>query len=148
MGPVRLDFTNQRFVVVSAAPPSPPPAIRLFREWLATLPLGPYCQLVDSPYLQDPGQIWVEIPNVEVTVVRARREIGIGIDKRLSQFNITNVKQGLQFGPWPSSKPGVPIRDMDAISLMFRIPASPEEITAFLQETPLAGVSPRSPGER
>jgi hypothetical protein len=140
MGPVRLDFTNQRFVVVSSAPPSLPPAIALFRAWKASLPLPPHFQLVDSPYLQDPGEIWTEIPNNEVASVRARREIGLGIDRTMSQLTVDNIRRGIEIGSWGKGKPGVPVRSMDAISLMFRVPAPPEGITAFLLQTPLAGV--------
>jgi hypothetical protein len=81
-----------------------------------------------------------EIPNTQVSAVRAHREAGLWVDKTVSDLDITNVRQGLQVVLPGSTKPGVYVRDPDATHLVFRVPAPPEEIHAFLLLTPLAGV--------
>jgi hypothetical protein len=137
-GPVRLDFTDRRFIVTSNTPPSLPPALGQFRSWKATLPLPPYCRTSEVPYLQDLAQVWAEIPNEEVSEIRAHREVGLGVDKTMSQLTVTNIRRGL--GPWGGHGPGVSPRSWGSIELLFRVPAPPEQLHAFLLQTPLAGV--------
>jgi hypothetical protein len=139
-GPVRLDFTNRRFIVTSNSSPSLPPAIGLYRTWKATLPLGPYCRIVGVPYLQDLAQVWAEIPNEQMAGIGPRRAVGLGVDKTMSLLWVTNVRQGWQLGPGAAAKPGLPPKSSGAMDLLFRVPSTPEEIHAFLLQTPVASV--------
>ncbi|MGA7861003.1 MAG: hypothetical protein WCB19_04005 [Thermoplasmata archaeon] len=139
-GPVRLDFTDRRFIVTSNVSPTLPPGFAAYRAWKATLPLGPYCRMVGAPYLQDLAQVWVEIPNETMSFVRAQRELGLVMDKTVSSLRLSNIRQGLQIGPGAAAKPGLPPRTPGATELFFRVPSPPEEIHASLLQTPLAGV--------
>jgi hypothetical protein len=140
-GPIRLDFTDRRFIVTSGESPSLPPALGRYRAWKATLPLPPYCRALNVPYLQDLPQIWTEIPNEQVAAVRAHREGGLGIDKTVADLSITNIRQGLQIGAAAAAKPGLPARNPGALRLLFRVPAPAEELCAFLCQTPLVSVA-------
>lgn len=137
-GPVRLKFTDRRFVVASSEAPVPPPALKLYRAWRMTVPPGPVCQLARVPYDDRPDQIWWEIANPEVGFIRAHREVGIFVDHSVSDVSVSNMRQGWQLGAAAQSKPGVPAKSPDLLPmLVFRIPAPPEEVYEFLRQTPL-----------
>jgi hypothetical protein len=140
MGPVRLDFTDRRLVVASTVPPAYPPALALYRSWRASIPSGPVCRLVGAPYGPEVGDVWAEIPNAEMTFIRAHREIGLFTDKTVSDLDVSNTRRGLQIALPGSTKPGVYVRSPEARQLRFRVPATPEEIYAFLLQSPWRNV--------
>lgn len=139
-GPVRLDFTDRRFIVTSNSSPSLPPALGLYRAWKATLPPGPYCRIVGVPYLQDLQQVWAEVPNPEVSFVRAHRELGLGVDRTESELGFTLFREGIQVGLAAATSSGAPERLPLSNRLLFRVPSPPEALHAFLLQTALAKV--------
>jgi hypothetical protein len=136
MGPVRLDFTDRRFVIASTVPPAYPPALALYRSWRASIPGGPACRLVGAPYGPEVGEVWAEIPNTEMSSIRAHREVGLWTDKTVSDLDVSNIRQGLQIVLPGGTKPGVNVHSPEAMRFTFRVPASPDEIHAFLLQTP------------
>jgi hypothetical protein len=56
----------------------------------------------------------------------------------MSQLKVINVRTG--FGPSEGHGPGVSQRCWESMERLFRVPSPPEELHAFLLQTPLAGV--------
>lgn len=135
-GPVRVDLTNHRVVVIGLQGPSG------YRQWRAAVPREPVCLLVDVPYTGLAGPVLAEYPFLEVAGLLVGRAFGLWVDKTVSTLLVENVRRGLfPRGSPTEARPGVaPTSAGTRPPLVLRVPAPADELGRFLRGTPYARV--------
>ncbi|MCI4335924.1 MAG: hypothetical protein L3K17_01825 [Thermoplasmata archaeon] len=140
-GPVRLAFTDHRFVVVRTVRPGPAAGYGAYRSWRAAVAPGPVCQTVEPSAGCIVDVPLAAFPNAEVAAVRVQRGGGIWADKTLTGLIVSNARHGWQVEFGADRQAGVPEHSPKARPpLIFRVPATPDEVAELVRHTPLAGV--------
>ncbi len=140
-GPVRLEFTNYRFLAIPTLSSGPTSLFSGYKEWRAAVPPGPASRLLNIPYTLPDGSEAFELPISEVGQIRVSREIGLWIDRSVTDLIVSNLRRGFSIGAGANAKPGLGARSPGVLpEQIYRVPEPVESLRAFLQQTPFASV--------
>jgi len=140
-GPVRVVLTDRRVLVLWTGPYQFLPSPTMYKTWKSSLPLGPRTRLVGTPWFDPGSEVLWDVDYAAVHAARARRPIGIGIDRDVCDVYLTVWGDGVRMTTDGAPPENYLARGEFTPMVVLRVPGDPETIEQFFQKTPLAPVA-------
>ena len=146
-GPVRIQFTDRRMVVLNFGEHSIIPRPSVYNNWKRSLPTEVRWRSRSEPWCIPAEPICWVFENWAIAAAHADVEHGIGVDRDCCQLTLLVWNHGIRFSPLGPSPEGWPQAHAPWMDFHWRVPGDPDGLTSFLRTMPFAPVVGKKSGD-